>query len=285
LATDIANRSLTDNIIKLWSDDLDKYVSESQLTPLVGHRVFILYGMKTVPELPVGDQDILILVGKALKDDRAVTHEVKALKTYDDNNEVIKWILQEGERLNIDLKRVAGALFVNNGKRLRKIASEINKLSILTPKGELVTPEIAKSVLCFSVELTPKQIVDAICSGNPILALIYYDKMQENADEVGWIIAYLQRQFLQLIRIHQLRSRGTNASEIASEVGIHSFVFKKLLNDQFGLWSVESLRLSLCVLCDLDIKHKQGNRAANLGLELEIVRLAEEAHAKRISNN
>jgi len=258
---------------------LNEYLEEVQMTTVDGGtRSFILWDVSEIPYIPTGN-DVVIAVSagkKILSDSRARrVHNFPKLKTFDDNNDVIKWILKEGEALNIDLSRVAGALFVNCGNGLRKISSEIRKLSVITPKGGTVLPEKARLVMCFSAELTPKQIIDAICEGQTIRALAFHDKLQENGDETGWILAYMQRHVVQQIRLQTLVDG--KVPDVAERLGIHPFLYKKMVLPRLGLWASASLMSSLNTLCDLDIMHKRGNTLARYGLESEIVRLSEEA--------
>lgn len=264
-------------------DGIESYLYESQ-TPLMSGsaRAFVLRGVQEVPPLPPGDNDIMVCVSKSAKkpltDPRAKrVHSFPKLKSYSDNNEVLRWILKEGERLNIDLSRVAPALFVNCGSNLRKLASEIEKLSVLTPKGASVAPEDARALMCFSADLNPQQIVDAICDGQTLRALAFYDKLQEANEETGWIIAYLQRFAIQQLKFELLREKKLPDSELSQSLGVHPFILKKLFLQRQGLWSKPSLLRGLNALCELDVAHKKGDVSARFGLESEIIRLSEEA--------
>lgn len=267
-----------------FGDELDQYLEESQLVPIFGNtRVFILFDAQSIPDLPAGDKDTLICVScsgskKKLSDSRAKrVYNFPKLKSFSDNNEIIKWAIDEGDRLNIDLSRVAGALFVNSGGSLRKIHSEIRKLAVITPSGGIVSPENAKSVMCFSAELTPRSVIDSICEGHPAKAITVYDKLQEGSDETGWIIAYLQRHVIQQLRLEAAVASGMDSDSIAQVLGIHPFVYRKTVQYRIGLWSVSSLSKSVEQLGNLDISHKSGRGQARTGLETEIVRLSEEA--------
>jgi DNA polymerase III delta subunit len=289
-ALDEAHAVFVDSIFKFRDgEELTAYLEESQMIPLDGSaRAFILWKIKEVPLLPAGEKDLLIIITsgkKKLEDSRAKrSHNFPKLKSFDDNNEVLSFILKEGENRNIDLRRIAGALFVNNGNDLRKIVSEIRKLSILTLPGEVVTPEVARSLMCFSADLTPKSIVDAVCDGHTVKALVFYDRLQEIGEETGWIIAYLHRHVVQQLRMGHLLHSGASDSRCAELLGIHPFIFKKMRENRSGLWSHESLSSSINTLANLDIMHKRGNNFARFGLELEIARLSEESknvHSRR----
>jgi DNA polymerase III delta subunit len=261
-------------------EDLPKYLEEIY-SGIDSQRSFVLFGVKDIPPLPPGPSDLLVAVSDGKKKlespiaKRSTTFT--KLKSFDDKNEVVPWILKEGNRLNIDLSRVASALFVNCGEGLRKLSSEIRKLAVLTPPGGVVTPEVAKSVMCFSAELRPGAVVSAVCEGNPVKALAIYDKLQEAGDETGWILTYMQRHVLQHLRIFALKDSGLSPDRCAEIAGVHPFLYRKAVRDRHGLWTMKSLALGLRTLCELEVAHKTGDPSVRVGLESEIVRLSEEA--------
>lgn len=279
-ALDEARSSLVDHVYQHDYSDLNKYKEESEI-PLMfgGSRAFIVWNCLEIPPLPNDDDTLIVVSGKRpLEDPKAkrIRHFPK-FKEYGNKNQIIQWIMDEGGSLNIDLSRVATALFVNNGRSLRKISSEIRKLAVLTPRGSEVTPETAKSVMCFSAALNPRDVIDAICVGDTPRAMVFHDKLQERADETGWIIAYLQRHVLQQLRLGHLATQKMSHDDMAKKLAVHPFVFRKMILPRMGLWSHPSLMSSISTLCDLDIAHKQGKQSSHFGLELEIVRLSEEA--------
>ncbi len=281
-AQDEAELSLADEVMNFWAPKgVDAYLQESQLALLGGgKRAYIIWDATEVPSLPENSQDTLIVVSgkKALQHSQAKRAlKFQKLKAFPENNEVLSWIIKEGECHNIDLSRVAGALFVNTGNSLRKLATEVDKLALVMPEGGTVTPDIARSLLCFSAELTPKEIVDSLCDGHTAKALAFLDKLQERADETGWIIAYLQRHVIQQLRFELLVEQKTPDDRAAITLGVHPFVLKRMYVTRKGLWTKQSLRQSIDTLCDLDIAHKRGSSWSQVGLELEIIRLSEEA--------
>ena len=259
------------------SDSATSYASDATLSVFNSDpRVVIIRNCNSIPDLPESDNLVIAVspIGKKRIDDpRSIrSHNFPKLKSYDDNNEVVKWILKEGNRFNIDLSRVAGALFVNSGNRLRKLASEVEKLSLVCPKYSVVTPDDARSTLCFSADLTPKEIIDAVSSGNPGKAMSYYDKLQEQGDETGWIIAYMFHHVLNVLRASLI----TDKNVIHDVLGVHPFVVKKTILPLVNKWTVNSLRKSSMALSDADILNKSGSQRAKMILESEILRLSTE---------
>ena len=261
-----------------FPDDQRLYLDEA-LKPdvLDGHKTcFVLWGALSVPELPSYDCTVVVVSKKRIDDQRASkSMDFPKLKTFFDNNEVLRWIIKEGERSTIDLSRVAAALFVNCGNCLRKLASEIEKLATITPHGVAVSPDDVRSVLCFSSDLNPRQIVESVCEGQTSRALAFYDKLQERADETGWIIAYMHRHVLSQLRTNLLLDQGCPPDRAAQIVGVHPFVFRKGFVAQRGLWSEQSLRDSLRTFGELDALNKRG-RGVTCRLEFELIRLSEE---------
>lgn len=286
-AFDEARSMLPDSVFTYREKDgLAGYEEEVACRPMGGGRRAFIVWSSSVPRLP-SDPDCLIVVSKKKLEFAAAARrlEFPKLKTFSDKNEVVAWILKEGERYNIDLKRVALGLFVNSRKSLRKLASEIRKLAVLVPSG-VVTPEDVRSVIPFSAELTPKEIVEALCEGHPVKAIAYLDRLQEAADETGWVIAFLQRHAIQQLRVELLVASGVSLQDVAGRLGVHPFFFRKTMEPRLGLWSPASLAASLSELCRLDLAHKRGDQSASFGLEAEVIRLSEEAkkNAKRSRN-
>ena len=257
-----------------------RYLEFLDVVPLsMAPRVIAVWDCSEVP--PMCEDATVIVVaaaGKNLKDDKAKrVVDVRKPKPYDGGVEYVKWILREGERLNIDLTRVASALFLNCGTDLRKICSEIGKLKVLLGPEGVADPSVARRVMCFSAELTPKHVVDAVCEGHPAKAIAFYDKLQERGCETGWIIAYMQRHVLQQLRSELLLSAGSPVEQVSSSLNVQPTFFRNVIMPRLGLWVVSSLRESLVTLCDLDLAHKRGVDVSRWGLEPEIIRLSEEA--------
>lgn len=263
-------------------EGLNSYLIESK-SPIfhTEPRAFIIWNCSSIPELPEGTDDLLIVVsapGSEISDPRASRSlNFPSLKVTADRNEYVSWILKEGHRLNIDLSRVASALFVNCGTRLRRTSSEIEKLALLTPSGTSVLPDDFRKVACFSSDITPKDVVDSVCDGRTQLAIAYYDRLQERGDETGWILSYLHRHVLQMLKLELLLKNNADESCITSSLGVNSYVFKKFLLPMKGRWSLDSLSDSVSFLSALDQMNKRGTGLADFMLESEVIRLSEEA--------
>lgn len=271
--------SLSDRTVHFhFPEEEGAYLDATEMRSMDGRsETLVVWGAKCVPDmLPDDGVTIVVSDGKPLKDKRAKrVLDFPKLKTRNGGEDVLKWILKEGERLNIDLTRVAGALFVNCGNDLRKIASEIRKLAVITPSGGVASPELAREVMCFSASLTPSNVTDAVRDGETARALAFFDKLQERGDETGWIIAYMQRHVLQSIHAHVLSIVGIADEQAANAVGIPLWIYRNV-SMRSRSQDLSSLVLGIEHLCRLDTMHKRGSSFARHGLELEIIRLSEE---------
>ncbi len=268
---------------------LDPYYEEISCRPAdgTGRRVFIVWSATEVPRLPAAPDGLVVVSSKKLDHVGQFRRlEFPKLKTFDDKNEMVGWIIKEGDRLGIDLRRVAQGLYLNSRRSLRKLASEILKLKTLVPSGP-VGPEDVRSVLPYSADLTPKEIVEAVCEGHPVKAIAFVDRLQDANDETGWIIAFLQRHAILQLRVDELVSSGLSLDGAAKALDIHPFFFRKTVAPRLGLWGRDSLSRSLNELCRLDLLHKRGDNSAAVGLEAEVIRLSEEArnNVKRSRGN
>jgi hypothetical protein len=269
--------SLTKNVIKIKYKDflknLDLYEIPDEDTIYLVHDCQEPYYSPNINAVMIFSDGVFPKIPPEIK--RVL--DFKKLKSYDNNNEVVKWILREGEALKIDLSRVVNALFLNSGNRLRKLSSEIGKIRTLSKDGDIVSPDLAKSVLCFSAELTPKSVLDSIINGKTNAAISYYDKLQEQGNETGWILSYIISFFLQIARYSVLTDLGVSNKHEVLGINTYKADYLSLHCDK---WSKKELVKTLENLIQIEIKHKSGDLSADFMLELEIIRLSEESSSR-----
>lgn len=219
--------------------------------------------MEKIPVLPQNSSIVIVSAGKNLKSEAAkLVLNFPKLKS----NDVVDWIIEEGTSRKIDLERVAGALFVNHGTCLRKIASEIEKLSIISElSSPVISPEEARSIMCVSAEISPSLIVDSISNGKSANVISILSKLQSN---LSYTISYI---FKHLISVFE--SEIFNAP-VNSRV---SHLMKK--------WKKSSLQNSLKTLSDLDIALRRGDPSVSFRLEFELLKLSEEINGNASARN
>jgi DNA polymerase III delta subunit len=271
-----AKASLCDSIEIYRGGDTssyEDYISMDRLDGSTTAHIFI--GFKEVPPLP-SSEDLVIVTSKGSDLENPRSNKVfnfPKLKTYGKNNEVVSWIKNRGESLGLDLSLFANALFMSNGHNLRKIDSEIKKLFLIS-ESETLTPDIFKSVVSYTNNLTPKEIVDSIISGNAKRAIIFYDKLQDQGEETGWIIAFIQRMLIQQIKLEILCSSDLDDFQMSEKLGISTYAFRHLKTRQ-GSWELGLLKTVFEDLCSIDLLHKSGNQSSKPLLEQIIIKLSE----------
>jgi DNA polymerase III delta subunit len=261
-----------------WCRSLEDYVTKSNGSFSHASTVWVCLDFLEVPNHPENDDVLIVVLDSKYKGPVKGSKHLNfpKLKTYDDNNEVVSWIIKEGNERNIDLTVFAGALFVSCGYCLSKLESEIEKISDLYKMGVSDRKDII-SVLVRSNPITPKEIVNAVSRGSTKSAIGFYDTLQDAKDETGWIIAYLHRFVVNLRQIESGKEKGLNNREIAESIGLPPFILEKELLPKTKLWSKHSLRQSAKHLADMDVSHKSG-KSVQYQLESEIIRLSEEAN-------
>lgn len=280
-AEDEAKMSLAESVLRFrFPEEAQEYLDEIDMGSLVDSpTAFVILNASDVPPLSSADSVTTIVVAASKKTlEAANAKRVLNFQKFRPRDEeaVIRWILKEGDGFNIDLKRVASALFVNHGNDLRKISSEIRKLALVVGPDRVVNPVDARPVMCSSADITPGYVIDAVSTGHAVQALAFCDRLQERNVETGWILAYMQRHVLQCLRLETMKAAGMPAERISEALGVSLWTYQNYLTPCVGLWAIPSLVQSMETLCDLEIAHKRGEEA-RWGLELEIIRLSEEA--------
>ncbi len=269
----------SEEIVKSFLSGNTKIINAEKVksTFLEGYEIIHVKNCKIIPEINFIDSInyVISFIPKAVpqKNLPYIYYDQQKLKSSEYRNEVIMWILNEGKRHKIDLSKVSGALFVNSGNSLRKLSSEILKLKTLTAEGEMVSPDVAKSLLVFSNELTPKSILDAICEGNTKKAIAFYDRLQDAKNETGWILAYLQTFVVQILRARYMTAKGMK--DIPGALSISGYIYNNFVSPHLGKWEDDLLKDVLRNLNDIEKRHKSGRNNADFLLELEIFRLSE----------
>jgi DNA polymerase III delta subunit len=202
--------------------------------------------------------------------------EHKKLKTWDNNNEVVKWVETEARRIGITLdKGVADAFFFLLGSNLYRIASELQKLSILVGK-EKATMEHLKLVISPAQTATPYQVAEAAADKNPRQAMNWLSTVYKNmGDDADVPIAYaLMKRVEQLIVVRSLLDRGISEDDIAASIGMHPFKFKNSLLLQARKHLLRDLIRSMGRLCRLDANVKGQSSSPRTHVELAVLSVA-----------
>jgi DNA polymerase III delta subunit len=203
--------------------------------------------------------------------------EHKALKTWDTNNEVVKWLSMEAGRLGIKLgKGIAEALFEHVGSDLYRLSSEMQKLALLVGEAGDVEAKHVRLTMSPSPVAEPWQVADAALNKDRIRAMNLLSILYKNqGDEVNVPVASsLMKQVEKLLLTRQMIDAGFSPEAVAGILGMHPFRCKTTLIPQARKHSVGSLIGTMAKLCKLDVDVKGASRSKRTLVELAVLSIS-----------
>ncbi len=206
---------------------------------------------------------------------RVTLIEHQKLKTWDNNNEVVKWIIEEAERLKLNLSpQIAKAMFQVDGDDLYRLSSELGKLKLLVGKSA-VTIDHLKLVMTPTSTVESWDVSEAAFLRNPKKALFLLSELYRYAAEdpslmlLGSLIKGVERLFI----ARSMMDKGATPDDAAAGLGMHPYRFKKSLLPQVERQTVTRLVKAMQNLCKLDVDLKRTSHRRTL-IELAILDLA-----------
>lgn len=205
-------------------------------------------------------------------------YEHRKLKTYESNNEVVKWLSAEAMRLEMGLEKGAPELLCAViGNDLYKLSSELRKLQILVGKGNKATITQIKSVFSPSPTAEPYQVAGAATEKDVLRAMnflsIVYRTMGEEA-HVPLTFALIKQVEKLVVARHLVDSQATE-DEIAAAIGMHPWVCKTQFLPHVRKHTVGSLIARMGELCKLDAEVKGAATSKRTRVELAVLALAQ----------
>jgi DNA polymerase-3 subunit delta len=211
----------------------------------------------------------------AAKKGKLIEH--KKLKTYENNNEVVRWVETEAMRIGLRLdKGISEALFSLLGSDLYRISSELRKLLLLVGKDQKATKEHLKLVIAPAPTAEPYQVAEAAMNKDLRGAMNLLSTVYKNmGDDANVPIAYaLMRQIEKLTVVRSLLERGVPEDELAASIGMHPFRFKSSVLPQVRKHSLSDLVRIMSRLCKLDTDVKGPARSKRTHIELAVLSVA-----------
>lgn len=207
---------------------------------------------------------------------KVTTREFKKLKTWDNDNQVIAWIVEEAKGLGLVVDtRLAAIMFEVAGADLYRLTSELRKLQLLAGKGA-VTIEHLKLVMTPGSNATPWTITEATFQKNPKRALNAISSVYKHyvEDPSLLILGALMKQMDQLFVVRSMLDKGAQPDEVAGRLGMHPYRFKMSLLPTAGKHSVRGLTLGMQTLCKLDVELKRTSQSRRTLVELAVLELS-----------
>lgn len=201
-------------------------------------------------------------------------------KTWDRNNEVVKWIKFEAERLGVRLgKGVDETLFALVGHDLGRLAGELQKLALLVGRGQEATLDNLRLVLSPSPSAEAWQVAEAVADKDfrramNLLSTLY----KSEGDDANVPIAYaLMKQIEKLMSARYMLDAKMTEDDMAGALGMHPFRFKNSLLPMVRKHTMPDLIRHMKKLALLDAGVKGSTRSKRTLVELTVLSIASAA--------
>jgi DNA polymerase-3 subunit delta len=206
----------------------------------------------------------------------STVREFKKLKTWDNNNEVVNWTMEEAKRLGFTLElESAKILFAVTGGDLYRINNELKKLFLLVGKGNTAGRNQVQLVASRTHGVDPWSLVDSALAKDKKGAMNGLNLIYKYASEDPSILllASLMKGVEKVFLARSLLDKGKKPEEVASRLGMHPFRFQKTVLVQAGKHSVKSLASVMKKLAILDVELKRTAHRRTL-MELAVLELS-----------
>ena len=208
---------------------------------------------------------------------KGAVREHKKFKTFETNNEVVKWMLEEARSIGLSLdSRTATGIFQVVGYDLYRISNELQKLLLLAGSGVPVTIEHIKLVLTQGNSVEPYHVADAVAAKDPKKAMNALSSLYRTTGEDPAVpVAYsLMRQVEKLLVARTMLDRGAGPEEVAGQLNMHPWRCKSFFLPLVGKHTRDGLIRAMHRLCKLDVEIKSGSLSKRTRLELAVLSIA-----------
>ena len=182
---------------------------------------------------------------------------------------MLRYLTKAGKKIT---KQDMEYLLEKLGDNMERITTELDKLIAYTMESEVITKEDIDEI-CVG-EITGKifEMIDAIGNRNQQKALqLYYDLIATREAPMK-ILFLMIRQFNIMLQLKELERAHVSSAEMASKVGIQSFVVNKTLA-QCKNFKYATLRGALKYCVTMEEAVKQGNVNEKVAVELIIIKV------------
>lgn len=217
--------SITDQPRTVIVEDAHKIKGDKALAAYIeatdpGNKRVILVALCRSEKLPE-------VWAKAAKKGRAQEH--RKLKTFETNNEVVRWVQAEAVRHQVSLAEgVAEHLVLVVGPDLYRLANELSKVArFIGNVGKVQIADVSK-VVAPHFHAEPFQVAEAALARDlpkamNTLSLVYKTLGQEAHVPV---VSALQRQVEKLVVARQMLDRQATPDDIATAIGMNVWRYK-----------------------------------------------------------
>jgi DNA polymerase-3 subunit delta len=204
--------------------------------------------------------------------------EHKKLKTFESNNEVVKFIEEEARKASLKIdSKVANIIYHATGSNLYRVVNEIGKLRILVGDKDPVTVQHLQMLLTVSSGADVWAVVDSAANRDVRGAMNALSSLYKHSpDDPAIPLTYaLMRQVERMLVACSLLEKKASEEEIATRIGMHPFRCRSFFLPLARKHSVRSLSEQMQRLCKLDVEIKRAAGPSKRSLvELAVLNLA-----------
>ena len=235
----------------------------------------------------IPDTTVLIFVeeevDKRSKLYKAITSKgYAALCEMQDEATLKKWIMGLLKKENkLITPEALNLLLDRTGTNMENIRREVEKLVCYKYYDEGITAADVEELCIVQIQNRIFEMVEAVAQKNQKQALdLYYDLIALKEAPMK-ILALIARQFNMLLQVKEMKQKGYQEAEIASQTGLNPYFLKKKYIPQAAQFQMPQLEAAIraCVEAEEDVK--TGRMSDTLSVELIIVGLS----AKRDNKN
>ena len=189
-----------------------------------------------------------------------------------DEKTLMRWAAgllgKEGKKIT---QRDMELLLTKTGTDMGNLRMELEKLITYTTGRDVVTARDIEEICTTQIQNKIFDMVSAVTGKNQKRALeLYYDLLTLKEPPMK-ILTLLARQFRQLLLIKEFEEEGVAQPEMASRLGVHSFVVKKLAACARA-YRIRELKQAIADFVGADEAVKTGKLQDILSVELIIVK-------------
>ncbi|WP_138415684.1 DNA polymerase III subunit delta [Aquibacillus sediminis] len=187
--------------------------------------------------------------------------------------DINKWIAQMAKELHVTVAEDAFELFAQGiGTDLLMLHKELEKLALYVGENNVITKEVAESLLSHSGNTSGLKLVDAVINKDLNHAIrIFKDLEKANEDAIP-LIALLASQFRTILHVKLLKQKGYGQNQMVQQLKVHPFVVKMSIKREKN-FTFQELQKMLDIFADTDAKIKQGKVDKGLAFELLLYNL------------
>jgi len=284
-----ADRTLNLDVLNGGETDAREIVDRASSFPMTGERRVVV--VREADRLAAGDLELLaaycespspstclVLVGTkpdmrrkpfaALRRKNMATEYARVWE-----ERLPAWIGAHARARGLAMAPEAARLLVATaGSSLREIAGEIEKIALYIGARSEITPADVAAVVGMSKEYSPFALQEAIGRRDAARALAILEELLNAGSALPLIVATLTNYFCALLKLHDLRRRGTPPQEEAARARVHP-MFLAEYRQALPHHTAEECERALLLLAEADRDSKSGSAGPREVMEALTLRL------------